>query len=783
MYGLVLMFIVTSSLSQAQNSNYSNGILLESKFNNCPELPKECTTQSKEKLYILAMAPEKGKGVSWEGGPEVIPGALLAACHINCNATILNNYELELVTVDGGCNLDSKVYPSIIQTIIDPQGRSRNIVGVIGGGCSESAMAVGYLVGQDRLSLMQISPSATSPEFVSKKEKFPNTFRVTVSAQAYVVAFRKIIQKKKYKEVGILYESTRTYMLTVFTEFIKELKRYNIKTTKNYGFFPFYLEEPLMELKDKVRLVFVFASRKCSRSILCLAYRNDMLHPDYQFVFINRQLSDFEPEVTVEIDNRKLAYCNHLDMKKALLAATIFDFRATRDDKEMETISGYSYSEVESQYLKVRETYQQQRNIISSLETNYQNSYYDATWALALSLQAASERGVNLTNYGYGQLNATEIIREELVKTSFEGLSGTVHFNIESRDSNDTAIIDVIQYSNDSSGYDRTGYYDPTMYDSALGSAGLFVKNNIVFVDKSVFDLNIAHPPNALGYFFISVALVVILGIAVLHFINNYYLWSEITLKSVKASSPQLNNLIFSGCYLLLFAIIFNSMETIIVRMEFPVDSVPRVWYGVVCNAQTWVISLSFSLIFGTICVKTWRIYKIFSHFSSNPINFIEDNFLIAFVLCLVLIDSMYMIAWNLVNPLEMSVLENKRFAYRAVCKCDNLPYWLSFLLAYKALILALVVYLSVATRHIKREEFKQTRSINTLIYSLVIVNVFGIVIYVLSIATGTTELLPIISGYVSLCMGFFISVIICVVFIFLPPTFPLLRKKLKQFR
>ena len=36
------------------------------------------------------------------------------------------------------------------------------------------------------------------------------------------------------------------------------------------------------------------------------------------------------------------------------------------------------------------------------------------------------------------------------------------------------------------------------------------------------------------------------------------------------------------------------------------------------CNARIWLIAIGFSLLYGTIFAKTWRIYYIFSHTKPN---------------------------------------------------------------------------------------------------------------------------------------------------------------------
>ena len=778
----VLLIIITRSVTQKQSmmradnkttpgQDVSQNAVCINDFANCPVLPEECETKDKKKLYIMAMAPypvpeSEGSPPSWAGGPEVIPGALLAACHINCDSTILPNYTIELVITDGGCNINTRAFSNFVWEVFLSQGKPQNVVGIIGGGCSESSFTVGSLVSLNRLSLLQISPSATSPTFISEIHNYPNTFRLTVSARGYSDAFQAMIKLKGYKEVAILYEATRSYMVNVYNHFAQALRNKGVKADKTFGLLPSYLEQPLKELEKKVRFIFVLVGGNFAQQILCLAYHKNMSYPDYQFVFINRRQDDFLKEVKIKQDGEVTFVCNRSQMDLALSAATLFEFRVTRQDKDTPTFSGYTYNEAQCPYRNTVQEHKRLLNLstVGTVSTEFQNTYYDATWALALSLHNANVMGVNLANYTYGQPGVTKAIREQLLNVSFEGLSGKVQFSNETLDGSEVTIIDIFQRPSNSSEFRLVGYYDP--------EKGLNKSDDIYFVKNPVFDRTFAHPPSALGYVFIAIAVVVGLGIVILHYLNVG--WGD--LKTVKASSPQLNHLIFSGCYLILLDVVLLSAETAIVAMTVQSG---KVIFGVLCNAQVWAYSLFISLVFGTICVKTWRIFKIFSHLRAKPINHLGNANLIGFVVCLVSVDTVYLIAWNSVNPLVMYISNEQ--PHRAICMCDNFTYWISFLVGYKVVLLLFVLYLSISTRHVNRPEFKQTKSINTLIYILVIVTALGVVPYAITIASGTTNLVPIIAVYVTLSVSCILSAIICAVFVFLPPIYPLLKNKVGQ--
>ena len=71
----------------------------------------------------------------------------------------------------------------------------------------------------------------------------------------------------------------------------------------------------------------------------------------------------------------------------------------------------------------------------------------------------------------------------------------------------------------------------------------------------------------------------------------------------VRLTSPNLNYLIGSGAILLYLAIIVTVL---------PAKS--AVFAGVLCNLRVWLTGFGYSLCYGTILVKMWRVYYIFSN-------------------------------------------------------------------------------------------------------------------------------------------------------------------------
>ena len=77
----------------------------------------------------------------------------------------------------------------------------------------------------------------------------------------------------------------------------------------------------------------------------------------------------------------------------------------------------------------------------------------------------------------------------------------------------------------------------------------------------------------------------------------------------IKMSSPHLNNLIIVGCMLTYSSVIFLGLDS-------QLSSVTAFPY--ICTARAWLLMAGFSLAFGSMFSKTWRVHSIFTDVKLN---------------------------------------------------------------------------------------------------------------------------------------------------------------------
>ena len=74
-------------------------------------------------------------------------------------------------------------------------------------------------------------------------------------------------------------------------------------------------------------------------------------------------------------------------------------------------------------------------------------------------------------------------------------------------------------------------------------------------------------------------------------------------------SSPNMNNLIITGCILSYTSVIVLGLDSHITSIEaFPY----------ICTARAWMVMWGFTLSFGSMFSKTWRVHSIFTNVQLN---------------------------------------------------------------------------------------------------------------------------------------------------------------------
>ena len=724
----------------------------------------------KDPLYFLVLAPYPDSGSfkpSWAGGPAVVPAAMVARDLINKREDILKEYTIHFLVSDSGCNVVSKAVSNVTSGLFYS---GKNIVGIIGPACSEATLAIAPLLSDSRFSLLQIAATAAAPN-LTDLNLYPNTFRPIASALGYIDFFLSLINRKNYRKVGAVYEVARKFQAAVYSQFESALYKEGIQLT-SVGIFDYTLSNFIKQFRNKIKIIFVISSIDITRNLLCLALKHDMLYPNYQFFFINRVSSNFMTDVRFDFNGITLQ-CSQKDMERAVIGVVFADFRLTRRDRDNITDAGISYNDFSEEYREALDLHLQSLGLTKAINTEHHSNYFDATWALAWSLNNSlprlKERGLSLSNYKYGMPEITEIVREELLKLSFEGMRGRVEFSEKTHDGINTTVFNIYQ-ALDGKSYGLVGEYNPT------SEQPLNLFSNESLIDQDSFNLVFLNPHISLGVLTTAAATLLFIVVVTCHILN--VVWRQH--RTVKASSPRLNHFLFAGCYLSLVGVVLYTDAYIFVSVSETSGTIINVH----CGILQWTGTMAFSLIFGTIGVKTWRIYCIFRKYNALPMEQLGDKTLIPIALLPFAVDVLVNLLWTSIDPLKFTPISHEQSSnLHAIASCQtrhkNLTtVWALCVAVPKGVIIIIVLYLGIAVRQVAMKEFKQTtKSVVIFIFSLTILT--GTLLPIFFIFQYTISPLAVSVRYVSFCLFELGVVVLCLALVLLPPLIPPVKERI----
>lgn len=712
-------------------------------------------------LIVLGPYPDDaGMLPDWDGGPALIPAARLAAEVINNRTDVLPGYKLHLLEGDSGCNVQSKTAISLAKTLYDTRpstaGGCAAVVGIVGPACSEATAVVGDLIARDGSSLLHLSPSATSPEL----NIHPNTFRLVSSSEEYVNLYGELIDYNEWDNIAALYDSSREYFQATFFEFRDKV---NITYSS-----PVSADSiPLSEIYLHHKVIFLFVGAEMARKILCMAYQHKppLVFPVYQWIFHDRT----EEQLWQNVSSRagRTYSCSRQQMMHATDGVILNLYRLKREDESAETDVGMTLSDFYFLYEQQLSRHLEEIGLTCGQFTptaeDWAPLYYDSVWAMALALTKAEtdllvQENITLSGYRFGKPRSTSLIKRQLCLLDFEGLSGRILIRNATRDT--AAIIDMYQVRNNASPY-HIGSYGPN---------GLKIEPNVHF-EPSSFEIvqEYVHP---VATVIVSILIILCTGfLGFLHVLSIYHYNSS----PIRASSPRLSQLVYSGCYLIMLmalCIAAISSKWVVTLFE-PLSRRHFLVYGVFCCIDGWLISSGYTLILSTLVVQFWRIYNIFNN-SYKHFRFLSDEYLVCFVIFILALNVTVQLVWvaNDTPTAEFMVLDTVESYGGSREPVTPLRFMCTFspteriydavVIGINSLLTLSLVALTVLNTQIRKKEFSSS-GMSVQVYIFLLVTAFASVI---TSVLGSNDLL-----FVFLVWEFcFLSSVLAVsVFIFLP--------------
>ncbi|XP_065899944.1 gamma-aminobutyric acid type B receptor subunit 2-like [Dysidea avara] len=609
----------------------------------CNNLTNETTT-----LRVLALFPYRG---SFWNGEYVIPAVRLAKDEINRNDSILPGYVLELIEANSGCDRDSGIY-EFVSNALHSQHQP---VAIVGAGCSSSTIPIASIAGRDDVCLPQVSYGATSP-FLSFSSSYPYFYRTAFSDESTseaIISLFKNFNWKRYgiHKIGIDGVSDSWIDHSIYT--LRNGIQHHIGGAEEVYSGNFILPEDsesdafeeyvhFMDLNDRIlssgmRIGILFsANRVAGADLMCYLHNQNLVYPHIIWILIDIC------HITLNNSISTSKYCKGNDEFQQAKEGTIcLGYNLTTTDNTI-SVTGKTFDQYYESYVNESIKYAEEKNdsYSSSLLNDWATLGYDSMWTLGLALHNAKEKlsqyNSSLADFSLGNKNISGIIVEELAKTNFAGASGKVSFD-ETRQ----RLLPITFSQVQKNGVLNTiGHYHPSSNSSQLG--------NLSFINNGDLLWSIDDPPRFPMETLLAQKWA---GVLMMAFLIAGFLWNSFSMLvnfryqhfySIKASSPQLNYVIFAGNNLLLL-----SGALLVIRT---ITEHNMVIFSSLCQVTQWLFDLGLLLVLNMTLLKSWRIYRIFYSFKRKPGKLVTDKAIIAASISWILINTTYHIVFALVN-------------------------------------------------------------------------------------------------------------------------------------
>ncbi|XP_013415617.1 gamma-aminobutyric acid type B receptor subunit 2 [Lingula anatina] len=618
--------------------------------------------------------------------------------------------------------------------------------------------------------MLQISYADTNP-VLSDNAAYPNFFRTIPSDTDFNSARIQLLRKFRWKKVATLFQEasggTSRYSYA-HNHLIRGLDSADVQIVKSESF----STDPTVavrSLKDSGARIFLgnFAEVMAWK-VFCAAYKEGLYGPKYVWIvlagFTSRWWMD-PPEDTEDID------CSPEELQEAFTYAFGTDIPELTSGQG-DTVAGLKPEEYLTEYNKARNT----------TYARFHGYAYDGVWAIALAVQ-------KLLRVYKGSLplpkdNPTPFMSElfELMMntTSFKGVTGMVQFRQGER----LGEIRIEQYQG---GEDmiNVGYFNMSsdrliFRPDTIAWSGLTAIHTIFLTFQGMVQfrqgerlgeirieqyqggedmINVGYfnmssdrlifrpdtiawsgsgPPRDSSkqiYETQSVDIRIYIVLEVLASLGQIMAIAFLVInvkyrhhRYIKMSSPNMNNVIVIGCILTYSAVPMLGLDGSLTSPE-------RLPY--ICVGRCWSLSIGFTLSFGALFSKTWRVHAIFTNVKLNR-KVIKDYKLILIVLGLLVFDLIILITWQIVDPMQKQTkhlpavergIDMEIIPQVDYCFSTHMTIWLSILYAYKGVLLIFGCFLAWETRHVSIPALNDSKYIGMSVYNVVVLCVCGVAI------------------------------------------------------
>ncbi|XP_062553240.1 gamma-aminobutyric acid type B receptor subunit 2 [Armigeres subalbatus] len=649
-------------------------------------------------------------GIRKEGYSE-LAAAQLAVQHINRRGLLLG-YTLKLLTNDTKCDPGVGI-DRFFHALYTHQ--DKRIMMVLGSACSEVTESLAKVV--PYWNIVQVSFGSTSPALSDRRE-FPLFYRTVAPDSSHNPARIAFIKHFGWDTVATFSENEEGHSLAV-NDLVTDLELANITCAVTISFAETDFKEQLKLLRDKdIRVIIGSFSHEIAPKVFCEAYNLGMFGAEYAWILQDTHISFWWLEQNTAcplaillraVENVLFvsSYNSIVGMGTALSGLT--------NDIFLRKLAEMNVTEPVSQFAP---------------------QTYDAVWAIALALRGAERtwtqlphvNRTRLAHYDYTRFDIAKELLSQFDSLKFNGISGPVSF--VGADRVGTTSFHQIQ----NGGLQLIAFYHPknSSMDFGCPKCGTVQwESGQVPIAKRVLRLRV-DTISPFAFYMVVVLSMVGIGLSLLFLGLNLRFRK---LKAIKLSSPKLSTITVTGCILVYMATILLGLD----HSTLPWSSVT---FSSICMSRIYFLSAGFSLAFGSMFAKTFRVYRLFTHSAGGLCRdkILRDTQLISVIGALLLLDACVVSFWMAADPLERHLhnltLEisptDRTVVYLPqveLCRSRHYESWLGTLYTYKGLLLLVGVYMAWQTRNVKIPALNDSQYIGISVYSVVITSASVVVL------------------------------------------------------
>ncbi|XP_033112630.1 gamma-aminobutyric acid type B receptor subunit 2-like [Anneissia japonica] len=478
---------------------------------------------------------------------------------------------------------------------------------VFGGVCPEVTSPIAEAV--HFWNIPQLSFADTTP-FLSQQDKYPYFYRTVPSESADNVARIRLIKYLNWTSIGTIHQDVSRFSYAQDQlDKEAELNGVNISVSLSFSDDP---SSAIMELK-------VFQQGISNRNYVWILpgwYSDNWWRPSEEYGIA----------------------CSEQEMKSTIRGYIATDILRLSSSNET-TISGYTALEYKTLYKKAR----------GDNFSRFHGYAYDGVWVMAQVLDKViegleSNETESLESFNYDDEDLLMRIARALNETRFTGVTGEVYF-----DAGERIGSQIIQQFQDGT-MKKVGEYHSLGDKLVIKKDAFRWPGNTPPPYKQLSESSTMQVSHSLFFSMVGIATIGIFAACCFLFFN----MKNRKQRYIKMSSPNINNLIIFGGILAYSCVFFLGLDKAFLSNK---------GFRIVCAARAWFLCVSFTLAFGAMFCKTWRVYRIFTNVKMKK-KVIKDTHLFVMVAVMLIIDAIVLITWQLVDPMYVGkqYLEPKMF-------------------------------------------------------------------------------------------------------------------------